>query len=45
MAVTALTPLAVIPLSRWITGERPTRASLVGGVIGIGGVVWLALAG
>jgi drug/metabolite transporter (DMT)-like permease len=45
MAVTALTPLAVIPLSRWITGERPTRASLVGGMIGIAGVVWLALAG
>ncbi len=45
MAVTALTPLAVIPLSRWITGERPTLASVVGGVVGIAGVVWLALAG
>jgi drug/metabolite transporter (DMT)-like permease len=43
MAVTALTPLAVIPISRWLTGERPTRASVIGGSVGIAGVIWLAL--
>lgn len=43
MAVTALTPLAVIPLSWLLNGERPTLASLTGGVVGIAGVIWLAL--
>lgn len=43
MAVTALTPLAVIPLSWLLNGERPTPASVTGGVVGITGVIWLAL--
>jgi drug/metabolite transporter (DMT)-like permease len=44
MAITALTPLAVIPLSWLLNRERPTTSSVVGGVIGVAGVCWLALA-
>lgn len=44
MAITALTPLAVIPLSWALNGERPTRASVIGGILGVAGVAWLALA-
>lgn len=43
MAVAALTPLAVIPLSWLLNGERPTPASVGGGMVGIAGVIWLAL--
>jgi drug/metabolite transporter (DMT)-like permease len=43
MAITALTPLAVIPLSWLLNRERPTPASVLGGFIGVGGVCWLAL--
>jgi drug/metabolite transporter (DMT)-like permease len=44
MAITALTPLAVIPLSWALNGERPTRASVIGGILGVAGVCWLAIA-
>ena len=43
MAITALTPLAVIPLAWWIDGERPTRRSVAGGALAVTGAVWLAL--
>ena len=43
MAVTSLTPLAVIPIAWHFNGERPSRASLVGGAIGIAGVIVLGL--
>ena len=43
MAITALTPLAVIPLSWLLNRERPTTASVVGGILGVAGVCWLAL--
>jgi drug/metabolite transporter (DMT)-like permease len=43
MAITALTPLAVIPLSWLLNRERPTTASVLGGFIGVAGVCWLAL--
>jgi drug/metabolite transporter (DMT)-like permease len=43
MAVAALTPLAVIPLSWALEGQRPRVPSVVGGCIGVAGVVWLAL--
>ncbi len=45
MSITALAPLAVIPLAAWIEGVRPTARSVAGGIIGVGGVVWLALQG
>jgi drug/metabolite transporter (DMT)-like permease len=42
LSITALAPLAVIPLAYWLEGERPTRRSLAGGVAAVGGVIWLA---
>jgi drug/metabolite transporter (DMT)-like permease len=33
--------MTVIPLSRWIEGERPTRRSLIGGIIAVVGVAIL----
>lgn len=43
LPIVALTPLAVIPLARRMEGERPSRRSLVGGVIAVAGTVLLAL--
>ncbi len=43
LSVTSLTPVAVIPISRWIDGDRATRRSLIGGVVVVAGVVALAL--
>lgn len=43
VAITALTPLVVIPLAFWIEGERPTRRSLLGGLLGVGGAIWLVI--
>lgn len=43
MAITALTPLAVIPLSWWVDRERPSHRSVAGGVLAVAGAVWLAL--
>ncbi len=43
VAISALTPLAVIPLAWWIEGERPTRRSIGGGLLAVSGAVWLAL--
>jgi drug/metabolite transporter (DMT)-like permease len=43
MAVTSLTPLAVIPIAWHFQREQPSRASLLGGITGIGGVIALAL--
>lgn len=42
MSITALTPLAVVPLAWWLDGERPTPRSLAGGAIAVAGAVWLA---
>jgi drug/metabolite transporter (DMT)-like permease len=44
LAIIALTPILIIPLAVWIEGERPSRISLVGSLIAVGGVVGLALA-
>ena len=43
MPIVALTPLAIIPLSRIFEGERPTRRSLLGGAIAVLGVVALRI--
>ncbi len=43
LSIVALTPLTVIPFSRWMEGERPTRRSLIGGVIAVIGVAILTL--
>lgn len=43
LSIVALTPLTVIPFSRWIEGERPTRRSLIGGIIAVTGVAVLTM--
>lgn len=43
LSITSLTPLAVIPLARWIDGERASRRSLIGGCLAVAGVLALAL--
>ena len=42
LPVVALTPLVIVPLAQWVEGERPTKRSLLGGVIAVAGVVGLA---
>jgi drug/metabolite transporter (DMT)-like permease len=42
LPVVAMVPLAVIPLAYWLEQERPTRRSLIGGVLAVAGVVGLA---
>lgn len=42
LPVVAMVPLAVIPLAYWLERERPTRLSLLGGVLAVAGVVSLA---
>lgn len=44
MPIVATTPLAIIPMTYWFEGERPTRRSVLGGVIAVAGAVGLALA-
>lgn len=43
LPIVACTPLAIIPLSYWLEGERPTRRSLLGGVVAVTGVIGLTL--
>lgn len=42
MSITALTPLAVVPLAWWLDGERPAARPLFGGAVAVAGAVWLA---
>lgn len=44
LPIVATTPLVIVPFSYLIEGERPSRRSLVGGVIAVSGAVALALA-
>jgi drug/metabolite transporter (DMT)-like permease len=41
LPIVALTPLLVIPFSRYLENERPTVRSLIGGVIAVAGVIVL----
>ena len=43
LPIVAITPLMVIPFAAWIEGERPSKRSLLGGVIAVAGAVLLAL--
>jgi len=43
LAIVATSPLAIIPLSAWIDGDRATRRELIGGVIAVAGVVGLCV--
>lgn len=40
--IIALTPVVIIPFTYWLEGERPSMRSVLGGLIGVGGVIWLA---
>jgi drug/metabolite transporter (DMT)-like permease len=42
LPIVALTPLVIIPFSRFVEGERPSKRSLLGGVIAVIGVIVLA---
>ncbi len=44
LPIVALTPLVIIPFSRFVEGERPTKRSLAGGLVAVAGVVLLRLA-
>ena len=43
LPITACTPLAIIPLTYWLEGERPSKRSLVGGALAVSGAVALTL--
>lgn len=42
LPIVALTPLVIIPFSRFVEGERPRKRSLLGGVVAVAGVFILA---
>jgi drug/metabolite transporter (DMT)-like permease len=42
LPIVALTPLVIIPFSRYVEGERPRKRSLAGGVVAVAGVFILA---
>ena len=42
LSITAMTPLCVVPLAYFFDGERPTKRSLIGGVLAVAGVICLA---
>jgi drug/metabolite transporter (DMT)-like permease len=43
LPIVAITPIVIIPFSRYIEGERPTWRSLAGGLVAVIGAVLLAL--
>lgn len=43
LAITAMTPLLVVPLAYRFEGDRPGMRSLVGGLVAVGGVIGLTL--
>jgi drug/metabolite transporter (DMT)-like permease len=44
LPIVAMTPIVIIPFSRYVEGERPTMRSLIGGAVAVLGAVLLALA-
>lgn len=43
LPIAATTPLIAIPLAYWLEGERPSKRSVVGGVVAVAGAVALTL--
>lgn len=43
LPIVALSPLVVMPFSRWLEQERPSKRSTLGAVIAVAGAVGLAL--
>ncbi len=44
LPIVACTPLVIVPMTYWIEGERPTRRSLIGGLVAVIGAIALAIA-
>lgn len=44
LPIVATTPIVVVPLAYWLDGDRPTKRSLIGGVIAVAGAVCLSVA-
>jgi drug/metabolite transporter (DMT)-like permease len=44
LPIVALTPIVIIPFSRYLEGERPTKRSLFGGAVAVAGAILLAIA-
>jgi drug/metabolite transporter (DMT)-like permease len=44
LPIAATTPLIAIPIAYWLEGDRPSKRSLVGGVIAVAGCIALSLA-
>lgn len=43
LPIAATTPLLAIPIAFWLEGDRPSRRSLIGGVIAVAGCIALTL--
>jgi drug/metabolite transporter (DMT)-like permease len=43
LPIAATTPLLSIPIAHWLEGDRPTRRSVVGGFVAVGGCIALTL--
>ncbi len=43
LPIVAITPIVIIPFSRYVEGERPTVRSLLGGAVAVAGAVLLAM--
>ncbi len=44
LPIVSVTPIMIIPFSRYLEGERPSRRSLAGGALAVAGAVSLAVA-
>jgi drug/metabolite transporter (DMT)-like permease len=42
-SITATTPLILLPMTRWLDGEKISARSLAGALVGVGGVIGLVL--
>ncbi|MFT5854536.1 MAG: drug/metabolite transporter (DMT)-like permease [Verrucomicrobiales bacterium] len=43
LAIVAANPIIIIPMAFIFEGDRPTRASCLGGLIGVAGVAWICI--
>lgn len=43
LAIVAASPIVVIPLAFFFEGDRPTRASCLGCLVGVAGIAWICL--
>lgn len=43
LAIVATTPIVLIPMAYVLESDRPTKKSLAGAVIAVGGVIWICL--